>query len=644
MPLAAWQATIVDESGNVQAGASIEVRRESTGTLAAIYADRDGNTPLSNPFFADSSGFARFHVSGGAFRITATKGSFSRTWRYVGIGLASEYDDLPSTRVRYDRTAAEISAGVTPSDYAYEPISVRRFVTSGSGTPASPFVVDTDSIQDLIDDGLTDTTFVFDPGYWYEIKELTVTSAGRSADSSLGGIYRAGIYFLARGASVRLASGEARAITFTDVSDFGVVGGNWTGSPTEAFWKVSSTGAQVRTFSIAPSRVKGGAISGSGTDGVGLLIDSTGGNIANFHIGGGAQAQWTHLRDCIYMKNDAPGAGIDTGIVEMITGWPYGTDSEAGYTIRCEAAVDVIFRRIYGGLFEHDEAAAIFLNPKYTEGIRNCTFEVVSADVSSGKTNCRTIRAVVNDANKPIEGCVFGGIKMNRASTGTPGNNALSVATTNNAEFRRNLIYGIASNDTGAARALVLGQYSNNNCIIPTGNIDTKALTSWISDAGYRNVIMGLNPAMLASANGRTTVTAGGTTSVKFYTLRGGTLGPSDAIRISINGTIATNANGVTIAVMFGSSTVATSTISGGQTGVFRIDVEIANQGATNSQRWHSRMFRDTALISHGAGAITEDTTNDLTIRVDVTLAEPPGSDTVNVDSRNVELLNATLS
>lgn len=93
MALARWQATIVDEAGNIQSGASVEVRSETAGApLATIYSDRDGTTPLGNPFTADSEGFAAFHVAGGAYKITATKSAFSREWRYVGVGTASELD------------------------------------------------------------------------------------------------------------------------------------------------------------------------------------------------------------------------------------------------------------------------------------------------------------------------------------------------------------------------------------------------------------------------------------------------------------------------------------------------------------------------------------------------------------------------
>ena len=96
MSLARWQATIVDDQGNVVPSASVTVRREVAGSpLATIYSDREGTTPLGNPLTADSDGFAAFHVPGGAYQIVATSGAFSRTWRYVGIGLSSEQDAPP---------------------------------------------------------------------------------------------------------------------------------------------------------------------------------------------------------------------------------------------------------------------------------------------------------------------------------------------------------------------------------------------------------------------------------------------------------------------------------------------------------------------------------------------------------------------
>jgi hypothetical protein len=111
--LARWQATIVDEAGDVQAAASVEVRLETGGApLVSIFSDREGLTPLGNPMTADSEGFAAFHVPGGAYRITATKGAFSRVWRYVGIGLSQEQDAPPvGVSWRFDDATADADPG-----------------------------------------------------------------------------------------------------------------------------------------------------------------------------------------------------------------------------------------------------------------------------------------------------------------------------------------------------------------------------------------------------------------------------------------------------------------------------------------------------------------------------------------------------
>lgn len=94
MALARWQQTIVDDAGNVQPLASVEVRRDVPGQpLVSLYSDRDGATPISNPFTADAEGFAAFHTPGGPLKITATLGGFSRTLRYVAVGTAGEKDE-----------------------------------------------------------------------------------------------------------------------------------------------------------------------------------------------------------------------------------------------------------------------------------------------------------------------------------------------------------------------------------------------------------------------------------------------------------------------------------------------------------------------------------------------------------------------
>jgi len=95
MSLARYERTLVDEAGNILSSATITVRHEATGSaLATLYSDREGTTPMANPFSIGSSdnGLAAFHVIGGAYRIDVVSGGLTRTRRYQGIGTGSEID------------------------------------------------------------------------------------------------------------------------------------------------------------------------------------------------------------------------------------------------------------------------------------------------------------------------------------------------------------------------------------------------------------------------------------------------------------------------------------------------------------------------------------------------------------------------
>ncbi len=93
MALARYEQTLVDEAGNILTGARVTVRREASGTpLANIYADRAGANPLQNPISVGEDGLVAFYAAGGAYRISAERGSYSKERRYVGIGRGSETD------------------------------------------------------------------------------------------------------------------------------------------------------------------------------------------------------------------------------------------------------------------------------------------------------------------------------------------------------------------------------------------------------------------------------------------------------------------------------------------------------------------------------------------------------------------------
>lgn len=93
MALPIFQRTVVDDEGNIVAGATVTVLRESTGLAANIYSDRAGIAPLSNPFTTGSDGLARFYAAPGEYRIQVSGPSTSADWRYQILGgTASTYD------------------------------------------------------------------------------------------------------------------------------------------------------------------------------------------------------------------------------------------------------------------------------------------------------------------------------------------------------------------------------------------------------------------------------------------------------------------------------------------------------------------------------------------------------------------------
>jgi len=117
----------------VAGGATIEVRREDTGALAAIYSDEAGAALIANPSaFADSSGRFTFYAAGIArgYSILVTSGAESFTLRNVAIGtlaqqdasnlvLASSPTGTPSTTTTSLLSALGNSA-VVATEYAFQ--------------------------------------------------------------------------------------------------------------------------------------------------------------------------------------------------------------------------------------------------------------------------------------------------------------------------------------------------------------------------------------------------------------------------------------------------------------------------------------------------------------------------------------------
>lgn len=100
MALFVWQRTIVDEHGNVQPGAILQVTHEADSSLAAVYKDREGADPWPpGTVTADSFGFARFYAEPGRYRIRSMSPAVD--WRDVALGAAqigTDPDQVPSNQ------------------------------------------------------------------------------------------------------------------------------------------------------------------------------------------------------------------------------------------------------------------------------------------------------------------------------------------------------------------------------------------------------------------------------------------------------------------------------------------------------------------------------------------------------------------
>lgn len=87
MSLPIWQATIVNEFGDIIPSATITVKDEATGLGLTVYSDRNGTTPIgtNGVFTAGVDGFAQFFAPAGNYSINAKQpiNGFEKTFDFV---------------------------------------------------------------------------------------------------------------------------------------------------------------------------------------------------------------------------------------------------------------------------------------------------------------------------------------------------------------------------------------------------------------------------------------------------------------------------------------------------------------------------------------------------------------------------------
>jgi len=130
---AIYQDYVQDALGNIQVGATIEVRRESDNALVTIYSTRTG-TPKTNPTTTDSNGYFFFYVAGGAYKLTITVGATVQVYRHVAIGTAAEGDIDYSAFGTAGRLLRWDGTGIVTTTGAFEDAGGIVYVTQVGST------------------------------------------------------------------------------------------------------------------------------------------------------------------------------------------------------------------------------------------------------------------------------------------------------------------------------------------------------------------------------------------------------------------------------------------------------------------------------------------------------------------------------
>lgn len=96
--LSCWEQTVTNEFGDRIDQPTVRVQYELPGEPNAVLkTDKLGVTPLDNPFTPAEGIDPRFYVAGGFYKITITKGAYTKVLRDVPLGTAAAMDSPPFT-------------------------------------------------------------------------------------------------------------------------------------------------------------------------------------------------------------------------------------------------------------------------------------------------------------------------------------------------------------------------------------------------------------------------------------------------------------------------------------------------------------------------------------------------------------------
>lgn len=127
--------TPVDAQGDPYSGAKRYFYLAGTLTPATVYSDSALTTALSNPVVANASGqFVPIYLDPAVEYRTILRDASDVLLRDNDNITASTLTADGIGAALYERTASEISVGVTPTDYQYPPLDIRRYGAVGDNS------------------------------------------------------------------------------------------------------------------------------------------------------------------------------------------------------------------------------------------------------------------------------------------------------------------------------------------------------------------------------------------------------------------------------------------------------------------------------------------------------------------------------
>lgn len=105
--------SLLDQYGNVVAGASVTVYSYGTTTLASLYSDSAGTTPISNPVTTNNNGYFEFYAANGHYTLSITGTNF--TAKQVTDILIQDINDVGAWTGVFTGATRTVPVSVTSS-------------------------------------------------------------------------------------------------------------------------------------------------------------------------------------------------------------------------------------------------------------------------------------------------------------------------------------------------------------------------------------------------------------------------------------------------------------------------------------------------------------------------------------------------